>query len=808
MRIKRVTLGGFGKFRDFNLDLMPEFSLFSGLNEAGKTTIAEAIVAVLFGFSGARKELYARYAPWDDPKNYRASILISVEDGQEYLIGRDFYNGRLEVFRSDGFRLEAVQSSYLQHLIQTELGVTSPEIFEHAMVFRAKDISLLEQDTRSRISLSRLMGEDLTRAGGGASWGSACSILEKRLRERTEQVDQGRIVQRINELKERLEKEEQRFWRSLRMNNILDDLDRSITESRANAETLRIQMESMKSLEMLEQRRNQLNERVKQLEVEEERLQRLREETMRRLAATSTDSPMLSDEELARCEEILGRISVIEVEKKYRIEQSSEAAKSLEMLEKEAENLRTKIKAIGDFNADKERQAQIASLVFRLNEGQRVMLSTKQGDPGREKPSTGRLKNALWLISIIGAFGVSAVFVYDQLSLIFMGSVSAELLAIIGASVASWRHRSRRKAQQQQIEEMAAREEEIRQIQAQLNQILEGKTYEEYQSENQLFRLYQNDLWHLENTIAQQRAMANADDLHGLDEEARSLTDEINSLLARRNAFGSVAWREAIEQERYLRKIKDQDNQENDPNWEDEIEGLRREKVALIQEVESITTQLNENESSLELQTMYEELIQKIRELELERTALVAEGNILSESSVDPWELANQLAEEEKRLKAWVEEEAALQLAIDELRACGGTSEEALAPKIEHRTGEILTLLTKGHYSEIRLKTENNEFRVEVKSETKGQWIFPGSLSTGTQDQIYLAFRLALAETLTNAAGYILLLDDPFVNFDRERLKETLDVLKNISRNHQVIWWTKDIESAQGLTGVEPLMLS
>lgn len=809
MRIKRVSIGGFGKFRDFDLDLDPKFSIVAGLNEAGKTTIAEAITAVLFGFSGPRKELYNQYMPWDDPKNYRASILISAADGRDYLVGRDFSNGRIEVFRCEGYRLEATQEGFLQHLIRTELGVTNPLLFEHALLFREKNMSQLDRDSKSRNALARLLGESMTTPGGGASWGAACSILENRRRERAEKGEKERLLQRVNDLRERLEKEEQRYWRSLCMDNVLDELDRELTEKKKSRDELKLRLENCISLEALEERKKQLLERIELLDKEEERLLRLREETMKRLAASSAESPVLSDEELVRCEEILSRLSMIDVEKRYRKEQSAEAAKTLEIMEKEAEDLRNKIVAIGEFNSDMDRQSQITSLVYRLNEAQRVFLNTKPIDEEKEKGSSGFLRTILWIITGLGAFGISAILVYEMSQMMLLGAAALESMAFGGALIATIRHGSKRRKQSRRVEEMIAKEEEIRSIQSQLQKLLGGKTYDEYQAENQRYRLYENDLWHLENTIAQQRTLASTEDLFSYDEEILSLQNEIKGIMLKRNAFDQMAWREAVEQERYLRLVKEQGTESEGSNWETELDGIRHEKSKLKLEADSIMEQGEERVELPELQASYEVLDQEVRELELQRAEKATEGNVLAEqSTVDSWELANRLEEEERRLKKWEMEDSAIELAIKELMECGGDSEETLGPQIQRLTSEYLAILTKGSYPEIRLKTMDNEFKVEVRNEARDQWLLPSTLSTGTLDQIYLAFRLALAETMTNSAEYLLLLDDPFIHFDKERLAEAVSLMKKLSDKHQIIWWSKDSAVAKELTGIEPIMIN
>ncbi len=61
MRIKRLTAENFGKFARFAVNLRSDFVVFSGQNEAGKTTLFELVGTLLFGASrgGEQSDLHA-----------------------------------------------------------------------------------------------------------------------------------------------------------------------------------------------------------------------------------------------------------------------------------------------------------------------------------------------------------------------------------------------------------------------------------------------------------------------------------------------------------------------------------------------------------------------------------------------------------------------------------------------------------------------------------------------------------------------------------------------------------------------------
>ena len=81
--------------------------------------------------------------------------------------------------------------------------------------------------------------------------------------------------------------------------------------------------------------------------------------------------------------------------------------------------------------------------------------------------------------------------------------------------------------------------------------------------------------------------------------------------------------------------------------------------------------------------------------------------------------------------------------------------------------------------TELEITTEENGSRKEL-----------GFLSTGYQDVIYFCARLALLDTLFKDIKPTLVLDDPFTNLDEEKLHLATRLLKDISNNYQIIYLT------------------
>ena len=63
-------------------------------------------------------------------------------------------------------------------------------------------------------------------------------------------------------------------------------------------------------------------------------------------------------------------------------------------------------------------------------------------------------------------------------------------------------------------------------------------------------------------------------------------------------------------------------------------------------------------------------------------------------------------------------------------------------------------------------------------------------LSQATKEQAYIAMRFALAESLLNSVPFPLVMDDPFVHFDRFRVKQMVQLMTDLEKQHQFLYFT------------------
>src|SRR5690606_18888897 len=74
-----------------------------------------------------------------------------------------------------------------------------------------------------------------------------------------------------------------------------------------------------------------------------------------------------------------------------------------------------------------------------------------------------------------------------------------------------------------------------------------------------------------------------------------------------------------------------------------------------------------------------------------------------------------------------------------------------------------------------------------ILREPDGALCSVAQLSQGTQDQLYLALRLAIADLVGGEVPLPLILDDPFVHCDADRLARIQEALRQAARERQII---------------------
>ncbi|MDF1663329.1 MAG: hypothetical protein P1V97_16270, partial [Planctomycetota bacterium] len=107
------------------------------------------------------------------------------------------------------------------------------------------------------------------------------------------------------------------------------------------------------------------------------------------------------------------------------------------------------------------------------------------------------------------------------------------------------------------------------------------------------------------------------------------------------------------------------------------------------------------------------------------------------------------------------------------------------------RAKDIFRRMTLGSFENLKVGFDAKDKPVLRCVRPDGEELGTSALSTGSRDQLYLALRLATLERYATKNDPLpLVCDDILVHFDDERAKACLEILGEISKTTQILFFT------------------
>ena len=107
------------------------------------------------------------------------------------------------------------------------------------------------------------------------------------------------------------------------------------------------------------------------------------------------------------------------------------------------------------------------------------------------------------------------------------------------------------------------------------------------------------------------------------------------------------------------------------------------------------------------------------------------------------------------------------------------------------RAGELFRLLTRNSFERLEVRIDERDSLHLTGVRPGGEVVAVPGLSSGTEDQLFLALRIAAVEEyLTRAVALPFVADDLFINFDPERSAAGFEVLGQLAEQTQVLFYT------------------
>lgn len=171
----------------------------------------------------------------------------------------------------------------------------------------------------------------------------------------------------------------------------------------------------------------------------------------------------------------------------------------------------------------------------------------------------------------------------------------------------------------------------------------------------------------------------------------------------------------------------------------------------------------------------------------------------------DAAELEAALTQKRDELAQKQAEYDAIALAMESLQSANIALQNRFSPALSRRAGELFSRLTGGKYESVLL---DRTFSAQAGETGESVSHDAQLLSLGTLDQLYLAVRLAICESVLPADDPPpIVLDDALVRFDDARCRAALDLLLEESKSRQILLFTCQHRESAYLAGRDGVTL-
>jgi len=177
-----------------------------------------------------------------------------------------------------------------------------------------------------------------------------------------------------------------------------------------------------------------------------------------------------------------------------------------------------------------------------------------------------------------------------------------------------------------------------------------------------------------------------------------------------------------------------------------------------------------------------EKEVDKLKEKNVELKTSINKTKELVKSPEEIQEEVDSIDQKIQELKEKAEE---FELSSRFLEMAETSVQHKFTPAIESNSEELLNEITDGKYSNLKIDEETLD--IQIKAPEIKDYVDVELLSQGAKDQVYFTVRTTMSDLLSGNINIPLIFDDPFHNFDDIRLKKTMNAMKKLSKNKQII---------------------
>ena len=796
MYISKIEIDHFGKWEHETFTFHPNLQVVQGLNESGKTTIRRFIEQMLFDFKQKKNGVYP-YQPLHT--NTRGGRMWIEDEGLgSLIIERTAVGSQKKLVLKSAETGQALPESMLERILH-ELTLS-----EYHSLFGFNEEELQQNVFSNEEEMHRFL-YSLSVMGHKGAYEESQSLLNdanKLYRPQAKKLELNERIDRLEDLTNRLSQTKSE-------NSLYEGYLRTIKELQQEEEDLTTNLSKIQNrIDALEEKHSYFDalEEYRAIEGQQE----LAKEYDHSKAVEANHCLRSFEKEIEQTKEALKRTkaqvqALVEVTEDTKFEALYTKAQSVAAIEERAFELERELKTHpGNIGVQRENVQPFA-------EAELAKFDAMQ----RENQSTTSMRTEI----LIGLIGIIVMIVVGFLT----NQVLVSVIIAIGLGVAGGLFLQKNG---QVISPKSKKENE------RVQQILLDKGIEVTLEDAKRF-ISRNEGRNV-NDFIQKKAQWNQleERLSAFKEEIQDFwkNEQITAPATVQQQLGIIreAWMNSQKREAKMEQLQEsiQKKEQHLAQLEQDATEVREEllnslrplgittieafrshmatldhRVALSQKRAYIEKQVaifsSDEKESLHRETLEEELQDEVftkaqlesrrKEVRDQLVSLKTKAELMEEDEqVEALQMEADFErfEAQEAMKDWATQVYAAKWILKQLDEKVPTK----VPLIVEEASRIFSRLTRGQYTKIHL----SDTQSKVKQEN-GQWMEAFYLSKGALDQLYIAIRFAFIFQLAKKMKIPVLIDDGFVNFDRERLSIMIELMEELSRVTQVFYFTTEV---------------
>jgi DNA repair exonuclease SbcCD ATPase subunit len=204
VQLLKLELEGFGKFdKEKTINFGNGINFITGLNETGKSTILEALMASIFKYTRNQIE---PFLCWENEDTCRTALTYKIAKGDIFRILSDYKSGKRRLEKIEKNKIKEISSvdKNIEPYLKEHFGFDDKKVFENTAFIRQSQMAILEDaSVRNKI---KDMIEEVFAGRSEASATKALAKMKRIAKDSSEEIED--LEDEQEELKEKLKSAE------------------------------------------------------------------------------------------------------------------------------------------------------------------------------------------------------------------------------------------------------------------------------------------------------------------------------------------------------------------------------------------------------------------------------------------------------------------------------------------------------------------------------------------------------------------------------------------------------------------------